>query len=179
MCGILVLTPNKWRTALVTCDINGNEMFLLSDFAMASHYHWRDDKVLAIYSEGKEIGSGGAQLYELIDETYDGRIIDASFFAFDGHNSYSPNLQWMLYDSYPKADQHRELYLYHLGKKTGALLGRFFVLHVSSGDIRCDLHPVWAPNGRTISFDSVHEGYRGIYLVNLDDAFEQMHISQY
>ena len=173
---ILMLARNfptrstRWSTALITCDAAGNDWYLLSDFAMASHYHWRDGRVMAIYSDGRELGDQGPQLYELTDKTHAGRVIDAGFFTADGHNSYSPDLNWMLYDSYPLADNQRELYVYNLNHKTGGLLGRFAVTPGCAGDIRCDLHPRWSPDGRAISFDSVHEGYRGLYWMDLSEA---------
>lgn len=168
-------TPgNAWRTALLTCDTDGGNLFLLSDFAMASHYHWRDEQVVAFYSQGRELGSAGPQLYELTDRTHQGRAIDPAFFVRDGHNSYAPDLEWMLYDSYPLEDGHRELYLYDLVAGRGGLLGRYAVAPCCTGDIRCDLHPVWAPNGRDISFDSVHEGYRALYWMDLSDAMKAL-----
>lgn len=159
-----------WRTALLTCDTDGKDLFLLSDFAMASHYHWRDPQVVTFYSEGRELGGAGPQLYELTDRTHTGRAIDPGFFVRDGHNSYSPDLSWMLYDSYPLADGLRELYLYDLKNRRGGLLGRYGFPPACAGDIRCDLHPVWSPDGRNISFDSVHEGYRALYHMDLTDA---------
>lgn len=159
----------SWRTALLTCDTQGRELFLLSDFAMASHYNWRDASIVAFYSQGLELGSQGPQLYELEDLTHAGCAIDPDFFVRDGHNSYSPDLEWMLYDSYP-IDGYRELYLYDLKQHKGGLLGRYWVKPGCDGDIRCDLHPVWAPDGRTISFDSVHEGYRGLYVMDVGAA---------
>ena len=34
-------------------------------------------------------------------------------------------------------------------------------------DLRCDLHPRWMPGGSAVTFDSIHEGYRGIYRADL------------
>lgn len=158
-----------WSTTILTCDTQGKELFRLSDFAMASHYHWRDPSVVAFYSDGRELGDMGPQLYELTDLTHTGRAIDPDFFKRDGHNSYSPDLEWMLYDSYP-IDGCRELYLYDLVTKRGGLLGRYEVMPYSVVDIRCDLHPVWRPDGEAISFDSVHEGYRGMYTMDVRAA---------
>lgn len=158
-----------WHTAIMTCDTQGKELFLLSDFAMASHYHWRDEKVVTFYSQGRELGNQGPQLYELEDLTHQGRAIDPGFFVRDGHNSYSPDLEWMLYDSYP-LDGYRELYLYDLQTKRGGLLGKYLSPSLGDDDIRCDLHPRWQPDGKAISFDSIHEGYRGIYRMDVQAA---------
>jgi dipeptidyl aminopeptidase/acylaminoacyl peptidase len=48
-------------------------------------------------------------------------------------------------------------------------LGKFHSDEQFRGDIRCDLHPRWSPDGSTVSFDSVHEGDRQIYLVDVSD----------
>jgi len=36
-----------------------------------------------------------------------------------------------------------------------------------TSDWRCDLHPRWSRNGRQVSFDSVHEGNRQIYIADV------------
>ncbi len=163
-----------WRTAILTCDTLGQELFLLSDFAMASHYHWRDPGTVTFYSDGRELGNLGPQLYELNDLTHTGEAIDPGFFVRDGHNSYSPDREYMLYDSYPLSDGCRELYLYDLVTRQGGLLGRYSVAPQAQGDIRCDLHPRWSPCGQMISFDSVHEGFRGIYLMDVAEAKKKL-----
>ena len=45
-------------------------------------------------------------------------------------------------------------------------LGRFFADPGYAGPARCDLHPSFSADGKIICFDSIHEGYRGIY--NMD-----------
>ena len=161
---------STWYTAVLTCDIAGEALFLLSDFAMASHYNWRDDQVIAFYADGRELGSLGPQLYELTDRTHEGRAVDPDFFVHDGHVSYSPDREWILYDSHIFENYSRRLYLYDLQTRRGGLLGNYRVIPGCEGDIRCDLHPVWAPDSRTISFDSVHEGFRAVYRMDLRDA---------
>lgn len=155
-----------WRTAIVTADTDGS-MYPLAGWGYASHYHWRDRDVVAFHSQGAELGDLGKQLYELTDRTHEGRAIDPSFFVLDGHNSYSPDRNWMLYDRYPTGDETRELYLYDLQNRRGYTLGAYYAPDAIGGDIRCDLHPRWARDGRSISFDSIHEGYRGIYRMDL------------
>ncbi len=161
-----------WETAILTCDREGRELYLLSDFAMASHYYWKNDRVLAFYSDGREVSDLGAQYYELTDLSHAGRALDPDFFVRDGHMSNSPDGNWILYDSYIFPDFTRQLYLYNPRAKKGGLLGVYRVPEVCAGDIRCDLHPVWGPDSRTISFDSVHEGFRGVYRMDLAEQME-------
>ncbi len=161
---------DDWKTATMTADYDGGNLYTLSDYSYASHYYWVSRDVLSIYSRGEELGTMGDQLYELKDLTHEGRALDPDFFRADGHVSYSPDRTWVLYDSYPKEDGCRELYLYDLINRKGGILGRFRIMPYSTIEIRCDLHPVWSPSGKKISIDSVHEGYRGIYVIDVEEA---------
>ena len=82
----------------------------------------------------------------------------------------APDREWILYDSHIFENYSRRLYLYDLVTRRGGLLGNYKVPRGCEGDIRCDLHPVWAPDSRQISFDSVHEGFRGVYRMDLTAA---------
>jgi Tol biopolymer transport system component len=99
-------------------------------------------------------------------------MIDTTFFLRDGHCSYSPDRQHMLYDSYPDADGYRHLYVYSLKNKRGVTLGSYYSLPDIEGDIRCDLHPRWNRAGTHISFDSIHEGKRHVYAMDLRKVME-------
>ena len=48
-------------------------------------------------------------------------------------------------------------------------LGHFKELENACTDVRCDLHPRWNRSGTAITFDSVHEGFRGVYEIQLPD----------
>lgn len=168
----------QWETVILTCDREGKDLYLLSDFAMASHYHWKDDLVIAFYSDGREVSGLGAQLYELTDLTHEGYAIDPDFFVRDGHVSYSPDGNWILYDSYIFPDFTRRLYLYSLCRRKGGLLGVYVVPELCAGDIRCDLHPIWAPDSKTISFDSVHENFRAVYRMDLTAPMARLRKAQ-
>jgi len=94
-------------------------------------------------------------------------IVDANFFRQDGHCSYSPDRNWLLYDSYPDKDRMRHLYVYNIRKRHAVTLGSYHAPSASIADIRCDLHPRWSRSGRLISFDSWHEGQRHVYCMDL------------
>lgn len=156
-----------WKTAILTVDPDGSDLFRLADYDYASHYHWRDPQHIVFHSGGRELGDAGRQLYVLKDRTAIGEAIDTGFFLRDGHCSYSPDRTLLLYDSYPDESHYRHLYLYHLSKRRGVRLGSFYSPPAIHGDIRCDLHPRWNYSGTSISFDSVHEGRRQVYVMDV------------
>ena len=51
------------------------------------------------------------------------------------------------------------------------VLGRFLAPEAFDGEIRCDLHPRWSPDDRQICFDSVHEGHRRVYLMDVSSLW--------
>jgi len=141
----------------------------------ASHYHWRDDETMLFHANAS--AADGAQLVLISDATGERRIVDRVFFNHDGHCSYSPDTRWILYDSYPdqsSPDHARSLLVYSVDREKGLLLGRFKSEAFSHAtvDLRCDLHPRWMPDGQSITFDSIHEGYRAVYWADLSGALE-------
>ena len=160
----------RWLTAILTADCDGGDLRLLSDFGYASHYNWRDERIVAFHCDGPE----GRQLYEIDDATGALTVLDRAFFTQDGHCSYSPDRAWMLYDSYPDKESYRHLYLYHLTKRRGTRLGSYYSVPQCTGDFRCDLHPRWSRSGTVVSFDSVHEGSRHLYAMDLRAPMEAL-----
>jgi hypothetical protein len=61
----------------------------------------------------------------------------------------------------------RELLLYNMEKEEIQSLGHFPFPKDIKDDWRCDLHPRWSPDGNYISIDSVHEGTRQIYVIDV------------
>ena len=46
-------------------------------------------------------------------------------------------------------------------------IARLPALPELQGEIRCDFHPRWDRTGQQLCIDSVHEGFRGIYLLDV------------
>lgn len=157
-----------WATLVFTADIDGKNIHVLNGYGGASHYIWRDSEHILIYADLP--GPGKMALCLAKDFSSECEVLDPTFFAFDGHCSYSPDKNFILYDSYPDADGYRKLLLYDLKKQKGMKLAELF-----SGrhelqyceDIRCDLHPRWNRDGSAISFDSTHESHRHVYQMDL------------
>lgn len=153
----------RWRTAIVTANTDGSDLYCLSDYTYVSHYSWKDDEYLLFYMDGPY----GNQLYLVKDKSPLIEPVDPNFFLTDGHCSYSPDGKWILYDSYPDIENYRNLYIYNIKERRGITLGSYFSYPKITGDIRCDLHPRWDRTGTAISFDSIHEGQRHIYYMDL------------
>lgn len=156
-----------WLTLVATADITGRRIHVFDGGGNASHYCWRDDDHILIYADLAKRGQMNLCLAK--DKTQDIEILDPDFFAFDGHCSFSPDKNSILYDSYPDADHYRKLLLYDLRTNTGTVLAELLSVPPACEDIRCDLHPRWNHDGLAISFDSTHEGHRGVYEMNLKD----------
>lgn len=92
----------------------------------------------------------------------------------DGHPSFSPDGKWLITDTYPDKNHERTLILYDWENKERIDLGKFKSLPPGVSDswdvsqMRCDLHPRWNRAGTKICIDSVHEGTRQMYVINLE-----------
>ena len=151
-----------WKTALGTADLDGR-VYKLRSYTYASHYSWKDGNKLLIHADCGE-GNG---LYELSDQTQDYTLYNPEFFTQDIHCSYSPDKRFILGDGYPDQEHYRSIHLYNINTHKRILLGRFYSPATANTDVRCDLHARWSRNGQMISFDSIHEGYRGVYTMDL------------
>ena len=155
----------SYVTRMFTANIDGSNLQKLPIDFHASHYTWKNDEELIVYSR---LPNGGDQ-YRI----YTVGSLSPSIFARDrlpanGHCSFSPDKKLLLTDSYTEADGCRELVVYDEAKDARYSLGRYF-----SPDIlfctRCDLHPRWSQDGKRISFDSFHEKFRGTYMIELPE----------
>ena len=83
----------------------------------------------------------------------------------DGHPSCFKN--WMIFDSYPDKSRMQNLVLYNID--TGKYYKLIEIFHPMKffGNTRCDLHPRFSDSGNNITFDSVFEGKRHQYYIDL------------
>ena len=170
----------RHATALVTANRDGSDMYLLSDYGLQSHYWWINDEDIIFLSDAKELecSQGLCNTYVFKDKTHDGYILADGFFWADNHMSINSDGTLMITDSYPAAtsdsvegvyiNEHSLLHLYDLKRDVCAAIGYFHSLPNSTGDVRCDLHPRFNRSGNGITFDSTHEGFRGVYKIDLD-----------
>lgn len=163
-------------TAIITANRDGSGLYLLSDYGVQSHYHWKNEKEVIFYAGGRELdcARGWGNNYVMKDLTHEGIAVADYFFDGDNHMSYTPDRTQMITDTYPDARQMQTLRIYDFARNTCVDLGNFYSIPRSSTDLRCDLHPRWDETGSRISFDSTHEGYRGVYLMDIDAVREHL-----
>lgn len=177
----LMLSPNGKRfmvlyrwfcgqrkyTRLVTCNVDGTDLYILSDDDMVSHCYWKNDEEIIAFERKKD---GGPGYYLMKDKTQDYRHLWPQL-NNDGHPSYSPTDNNLLVtDSYPNRARVADIKLLRDSDPEGKdmkVIARVFAPFKYDNDTRCDLHPRWRQDGKAVCFDSIFEGHRGLYIVKL------------
>lgn len=154
-------------TRLITCNVDGTDMYVLNDDDMVSHCFWKDDEHIIAFENKKE---GGPGYYLMKDKTQECQHLWPQLNG-DGHPSYCPTDNHLVVtDSYPNRARVADVKLLKdtdPGGKEMKVIAKVFAPFKYDNDTRCDLHPRWKRDGSAICFDSVFEGHRGLYVVNL------------
>lgn len=96
----------------------------------------------------------------------------------DGHPQFSPDRKWVITDTYPDKNHERTLILYDWENEKRIDLGKFGSLPEGLdpawdlSEMRSDFHPRWDRTGRFICLDSVHEGSRQMYIMDVSRIIE-------
>ncbi|MFW6016529.1 MAG: hypothetical protein ACOCRK_08825 [bacterium] len=152
---------NVTQSRFYTADINGNNIYCLADEEMVSHSCWKNNKQILVWArkDNKD------RYYLFKDQSEKSEIIGEDELNSDGHPSYSPDKRYILTDTYPDRTRHRTLIIYDTKENKRYDIARLFAPFKYHGEVRCDLHPRWSRDGKSICFDSVHEGKRQLYIV--------------
>ena len=154
-------------TRLITCNVDGSDMYVLSDDDMVSHCYWKDDDHIIAFERKKEYGPG---YYLMKDKSQEWQHLWPQL-SNDGHPSYSPtDNSLVVFDTYPSRSRVQEVKICSdtdLEGKELKVIARVFSPFKYDNDTRCDLHPRWSRDGKKVCFDSVFEGHRGLYVVTI------------
>jgi len=155
----------RWQVRHYTADADGSRLNCLLDTDFISHYDWLDDHRILVWA--REEGSRGNFLI-CNDRDRTTEAIGQDVLTEDGHCSFSPDRNWVLNDTYPDNYGMRSLMLYRWRDGPRIDLARLYSPKERWwGEIRCDLHPRWHRNGTQICIDSVHNGQRQMYLMEI------------
>ena len=160
-------------TRLITCNVDGTDMYVLSDDDMVSHCYWKNNSSILAFENKKKTGPG----YYLMKDKTQNYIHCWPQFSNDGHPSYSPDGKYIVTDSYPDRARIASINLMdgNERKKENTTIARVFAPFKYDNDTRCDLHPRWNHAGDKICFDSIFEGHRGLYVVNIEKKMKNLH----
>ena len=148
-------------TRLITCNVDGTDMYVLSDDDMVSHCYWKNDNEILAFENKHD---GGPGYYLMKDKTQEYKHLWSKY-SNDGHPSYSPDGEYVVTDSYPDRARIADIKVLKENEADGTVVARVFAPFKYDNDTRCDLHPRWSRDGKQICFDSVFEGHRGLYIV--------------
>ncbi len=169
--GSRVAVLHRWQpldgprqTRLVTLAPDGSDARVIWEARLVSHYDWRaPDEILAW---------GGAPVapnafWRVSDVGAEPQAFARGVLTEDGHCSYSPDRAWIANDTYPDSENLRRLMIVRVADGLRVDLGAFHAPPEFDGPLRVDLHPRWNRDGTDLSIDSVHEGTRQMYTVDL------------
>ncbi|PAW79640.1 MAG: hypothetical protein B9S32_03640 [Verrucomicrobia bacterium Tous-C9LFEB] len=156
-------------TRLMTLNFDGSDLHCLSDHGFVSHYDWCGTNSILAWARRHEIGN---HYYLFQDRTSQFKILGKESFDCDGHCSFSPDQGWVLTDTYPDAEHYRTLVLFDRQEGERIDIGRFYSPPME-WQIRCDLHPRWSRDGRKVCIDSIHEGMRQMYVLDVSDVVQR------
>lgn len=158
---------NRKYTRLITCGIDGKDMYLLSDDDMVSHCFWKSSNIILAFENKRDTGPGYYLMKDRSKEYYH----CWPQLSNDGHPSYSPDGSMIVTDSYPDRVRMADIKIMDgkdERKREVQVIAKVFAPFKYDNDTRCDLHPRWNRRGDKICFDSVHEGHRGVYYIPVE-----------
>ncbi len=172
--GSRVAVLHRWQpsngsrqTRLVTLGPDGSDARVIWDARLVSHYDWRSADEILVW--------GGAPIapnafWRVSDSGAEPRPFATDVLTEDGHCSYSPDRMWIANDTYPDRDNLRRLMIVRAADGLRVDLAAFHAPPELDGPLRVDLHPRWDRDGTALCIDSVHEGTRQMYTVDLRPA---------
>lgn len=159
-----------WYTRMLTADTDGGHVHVVADHGMVSHFIWRNPSQILTWSTEPETGN---RFHLYTDRTDRVEAIGEGVLNLDGHCTYSPDGQWIVTDTYPDQDRMQHLMLYRPSDGRLLPLGQFYMPPELQGSMRCDLHPRWSRDGRSLCIDSAHSGRRQMILLDIGTLLDQ------
>ena len=81
--------------------------------------------------------------------------------------------RWLLSDTYPDASTNeRILFIYDTQQNIRHDIGSFYADPNLKKENRCDLHPRWSRDGKSVCIDSVHEKERQMYVIDVSQIVD-------
>ena len=161
----------SWHTNMYTVNLDGSDLACtLSQLhwdGMISHQMWgRTPNEVLIDANWRKTGTEYIVYDDNVRPLQAKRI--SKGMGVMGHSIFSPDGKWMLADTYSR-DGLQSLALVDVASGDYEVIGRFRHRQPSGYpvDVRCDLHPRWSADGKIITVDSIHDGKRQVYILEV------------
>ncbi|MEE9166769.1 MAG: hypothetical protein V3U24_04810 [Candidatus Neomarinimicrobiota bacterium] len=151
-------------TRMISCDLNGNDLFVFPTSGTVTHTTWRDEDTVLAYASTEKLGD---HYYLFEDRTGEFSIFGEDLFTSDGHPQYSHDRTRFVTDTYPNRSRIQFLILCDIENNRRIDLARIHSPFRYRRELRCDLHPRWDRKGTMICFDSAHTGVRALCTLEL------------
>ncbi len=168
---------SPWQTTSFTVDRDGKNLRrCFKDGWAGSHFNWHPTEqkmlVTAAWDADKPMFKDRplwCQVEFKVGEEEKVRRIGAGVLDQDWHCIYSPDGNFMSGETYWNRHFERPWVIVRLEDEMVLPLGAFFVPEAYRQTYwRCDLHARWRDDGRQIGFNSVHEGSRQVYMIDVE-----------
>lgn len=141
-----------------------NTVEVLPGADIVSHYCWLTDQKILIYMKI----NGGDFAYYVYNFNTRARVkVESSMLDGLGDGHPSGQGDQFVIDTYPDKSRMQSLVLFNLAENTVRKLAYLKHSLVYYGDSRCDLHPRFNSQTNLVFIDSVFEGSRGLYMLDL------------
>ena len=163
-----------WHTTAFTCNADGSNIRrCFPDGWGSSHFNWKpalsekDAATMTVTCRFQNKVYTHAEF--TVGEEEKAHQIGGPEMHFDGHCLYTPDGNFISGDGYfDKKRFFRSWKIVRLADQKIQNVGQFYVPEIYRTIYsRCDLHPRWRPDGKMIGFNSVHEGYRQVYVMDV------------
>ena len=164
----------NWQTTAFTCNADGtNIRRCFPDGWGSSHFNWkpalseRDARTMIVTCKWQN------KVYTHVEftvgEEEKAHQVGGDEMNFDGHCIYTPDGNFISGDGYWDKGGYRHWKMVRLADNAVKSIGDFYTPPLYRNTYsRCDLHPRWRPDGRELAFNSVHEGSRQVYVIDVD-----------
>ena len=163
----------NWFTTAFTCNADGSGIRrCFPDGWGSSHFNWkpalseRDGRTMIVTAKGQNRVYTHVEV--TVGEEAGARQVGGKAMDFDGHCIYTPDGEFISGDGYFDKKGYRHWKMVRLADDAIKDLGDWWTPETYR-DIycRCDLHPRWRPDGLQLGFNSVHEGSRQVYVMDV------------
>lgn len=144
---------------------------------------WTDNDHLFVVDQEKYMNSKKKQVFfkKYFEFTISNSKLsnfESLFFREPGKYVFSPNGQFIVKESrLVFSSLYKKLEFYCRKKDKSIVLGYFYddpKSYTNNLELNFDLNPRWTDDGKFISIDSVHEGYCGIYVIEINEVMKEM-----